>query len=1204
MLKQYSNIENINNATNAIAGERYSSTDKALFKDTLFPYVPVTLASVNSSNEFHVYSGESWITAKQNITLTDYNKQVFDKTGNEIQLNQPAKFNISETLKDLQLTSGKYKIVLNFFENIIGSYNRQLLAIDEISPDRTEIRLRAIDETNPHFLVAINQYINNVQQTSLDDDAHERYLLNFSRNKTALFVNSVVVGKYLFVKLYEPISADIEKNFKCWIVRENKLPYIDNISVTEIIQDITFNVISGVNWYASAEQNTSNATTLKSWNDLLGSSLQTSQQIIDSYFSGSLSGVSLNIDFTDFNNFIFYSSAAERLANFKYKVELLEYYTAQSASIASVSGSDAKLNAIENKTLYNNLIGGFDQFEQFLYYQSSSGLFTHDIPLENPTVEFVTGSYISPVPKSNSTYPYELYSVTSSNFVNWYNGIFESASIYDLRNNNRIIRNVPEFMLLDENNEHLSSFVNMLGQHYDILYTYINEMTKINTREEHPKIGMPNELLYSVAKQFGWKLTNGSQSDDLWKYTLGTDINGIPLTGSNSVGDPSLPSRDIAFHTWRRIVNNIPGLLKSKGTKRSIQALLACYGVPQSLITIQEYGGPRLARPPVYEKLNFDYALDLIQNTAGTVQVDYNQPIGSVELRFKTDNVLTNPSVPGTMNLYSAGGNDVTIEFSRGTLGKIQINGTSSADIELFDGSYVNTLLRTGSNGSLEILAKKSKYGKIVATVSASATGSFSNPGSILIGGTTGGSRLQGQVQELRIWSGSLLESPFTNHTKAPSAYDGNIDAYEELVFRTPLTQNIDHSVTSSLTGVQPVTSTISASFANWTNDKPYDSIEETYYFDGISLGAGTFDDNKIRLESTTLTGTLNTENRASLNQFDTAPLDSNRLGVFYSPQTMINEDIISQLGFTLLDDLIGDPSNKDKYSYPDLVNVSRNYWRKYADKNDMNAFLRIFSLFDLSFFKQLEQLLPARVDKTLGVLIQPAIIERSKDTVLTRISKLEQHHTSSINIMDIINITSSINDYSQSINIIPDDFLQPEITDYSGSLDISKNSVLKTTSSFEDFVTTLDLSSPTNISASYREYDAIIIGKTNRFEGTTYVHQYLIYSGNTYITGSTPYWESEAVLPFITASRFSEFAKTSYSSSIGTTLRRAQFQDYLPRGIANHRFNGCKITSPDFNVNSKDTPDGKPVVEFVESSGNRIITKQPGIEGNFDIRE
>ena len=28
---------------------------------------------------------------------------------------------------------------------------------------------------------------------------------------------------------------------------------------------------------------------------------------------------------------------------------------------------------------------------------------------------------------------------------------------------------------------------------------------------------MPNELLYSVAKQFGWNLTNGNQYKDLWE---------------------------------------------------------------------------------------------------------------------------------------------------------------------------------------------------------------------------------------------------------------------------------------------------------------------------------------------------------------------------------------------------------------------------------------------------------------------------------------------------------------------------------------------------------------------------------------------------------------------------------------------------------------------------------------------------------------
>jgi hypothetical protein len=38
-------------------------------------------------------------------------------------------------------------------------------------------------------------------------------------------------------------------------------------------------------------------------------------------------------------------------------------------------------------------------------------------------------------------------------------------------------------------------------------------------------------------------------------------------------------------------------------------------------------------------------------------------------------------------------------------------------------------------------------------------------------------------------------------------------------------------------------------------NNTPYDSIEETYYYDAISLAAGTFDDNKIRIENNELVG-------------------------------------------------------------------------------------------------------------------------------------------------------------------------------------------------------------------------------------------------------------------------------------------------------------------------------------------------------------
>ncbi len=350
-------------------------------------------------------------------------------------------------------------------------------------------------------------------------------------------------------------------------------------------------------------------------------------------------------------------------------------------------------------------------------------------------------------------------------------------------------------------------------------------MTRINKREENPKLGMPNELLYSVAKQFGWNLTDGNQSQDLWQYVLGTNEAGSPLTGSNSVGYESVPGREMTYTIWRRIVNNLPLLLKSKGTKRSIQALLSCYGIPQSMISINEYGGPRIDRAPVYEKLNFDYALDLSGSLTGSVNVNYTQPISTVELRFRTADVVKYPLIPSTMNLLTIGSNVVTLNFTSGNKGTLKINGTASAAMELFDGGWVTAMLKTNGT-NLDLVAKKSKYGKIIAAVSSSATASFASSGTLTLGTSSlGASRLIGQLQELRMWTSSLLDSAFDNHVKAPAAYNANSDAYTELVFRLPLTQKFNHSVSSSLSGVQPKSSAMSASFVSWSLNTPYDSI-------------------------------------------------------------------------------------------------------------------------------------------------------------------------------------------------------------------------------------------------------------------------------------------------------------------------------------------------------------------------------------------
>ena len=1181
MLTQYKNITQINSSKQSVSAERLTPTQLNLisYPTAQRRYIAVNSITSNDENnrlELHVYSNAEWISGnhkiQQLIKIPEYRDAI---TNQLIPLTNPLALDLRKEFDALKISAGSLRIAFNFFKNLIGSYEQQYLCIDEISSDRTEIRLRATDVANTAYLQQITNYIQTVNQTATEDIRTEQvsstktseliyvdiktpkkfktYLLNFSRNQTFQFVNSVVVDNYVYVKLANPLPNDFQVNFKCWIVEELKKPYIDNVSFQLETTDIQYNKLANPNWQATANYNTSTDTGLKTWTDLLGSSTQTSQQLVDAYFSGSLSGVQLNIDYSDFNNFIFYSSATERVENFVYKLQLLETYTSQGLQVSQLSGSVATANQQEYTNLKTALIGGFDNFEKWLYYESSSKLTTYNIPIENPVIASMTGSYISPAPKSNSTIPYALYSVTSSQFNSWYTNVYASASLYDQLNYNALYYSVPEYIRLDQTNGNLITFIHMLGHHYDIFYTYINHMNLINKREENPKLGMPNELLYSVAKQFGWTLTNGSQDHDLWKYVLGTTEAGVPMTGSNSVGDPSVPSKDITYAIWRRIVNNLPLLLKSKGTKRSIQALLSCYGIPQSMISINEYGGPRIERAPIYEKLNFDYALDLSGSSAGTVQVNYSQSINSVELRFRTADVVKYPLTPSIMTLYTIGSNEVTLDFSSGNKGYLSLNGDSTQLLDIFDGEWVSTLLRkNGTN--LELIAKKSKYGKIINTVSVSTTASFDGSGSLIIGSSPPGSnRLVGQVQELRFWSSSLQDAAFNNHVKAPGAYNGNLDAYSELLFRLPLSQKINHSQTSSLQGVQPVSSSLSASFTGWSLATPYDSLEETYYYDAVSLGAGTFDDNKIRLEANELVGSLDVKTRAERSQFDKAPLDSKKLGVYFSPQTMVDEDIIAQLGFVSLDDYIGDPGTTNSNSYPQLIQAAQTYWKKYQNRNDINAYISMFTMFDLSFFKQLDQLLPARVNKLTGLLIQPNVLERSKDTILPGI---QTYDSSYMTVIDAMSPTAS-----------------GEYSVYNANLD---GKILSISAMDDD---------------QWQGY--LTASNEQKYDSVRYSYDYILLSGSAWITASSPYWLSDALQPIYLDATLSATKFTSGSAFITASMWSGSFarvQDYLPQGIRNQRYAGSKLTSPGFNINSTQTVDGKPVVEFRSANPNQLI--------------
>ena len=370
----------------------------------------------------------------------------------------------------------------------------------------------------------------------------------------------------------------------------------------------------------------SQGTDLKSWNDLLDTNLSTSQQIIDKYISGSFGGVKLNLDYTRFNSFVKYSSAVERVNNLKYKLELIESFNKRVKTLESVSGSEALTNISQSISRRDAVVSGFDGWERWMYTESTGSLYTHYTSSASP---------LEPWPKQ-STYPNVNYSVTSSQGIAHYNGLIDSASIHDALNDARLTKVVPASIVEDPLNKEYVLFVDMIGHHFDITWSYINALTSINEREEHPYDGMPNELLYDVAKSMGWKLTHGKDTSNLWEFGLGTDKFGnVPNSGSL----PSKSHEDINNEVWRRIVNNIPYLLKTKGSARAVKALIATYGIPQTFLSIREYGGPVIEHDvrPYWEHDRFVYHLRMDKDNYITVPWDKVADINPVTYEINTN---------------------------------------------------------------------------------------------------------------------------------------------------------------------------------------------------------------------------------------------------------------------------------------------------------------------------------------------------------------------------------------------------------------------------------------------------------------------------------------------------------------------------------------------------------------------------------------
>ena len=818
--------------------------------------------------------------------------------------------------------------------------------------------------------------------------------------------------KSLVLKLYEPLPQDIDTNDRVWLSKIQSIPIIDTITIidgetaecTPLQPNFDLDLGDDIGYQILDDLVASGSTTS---NDVINEFISSSEfdlsKLDISYVTSSKALVDsgsgkviIDTGVHDYNwpAFVKYSSAEERSANFLYKVKLIQSYETKITSLDSGSATTGSVTIRNERertvSKINDVKKGFDSFEKFLYTSSS---------IDGLTYPGAGGNSLS--------------SSTDSTVTSWYNGLLSSAQTYDYSNKSRFVNNLPQHIQDDNAGAEFTLFFDMIGQHFDNIWAHIQALTKSKKTENKYDKGIVNELVYHMLESLGWDADMGVKSQLLWEYAFGKHSDGTVVS--------DMSGKDRQSEIWRRILNNLPYLNKHKGTKRALSAALSIYGVPNSLLTVMEFGGPKDPTQSGTTKFSFEDRTAAIEISGSeTINVPWkkfnnditNEYPNSVEIRFNTDQKQD-------QQIISASGWSLDIiNTNTGSLAEVQLTigaqSASTSKIPMFNDEYTQIVVNRTSGSStdeFEVFVKEGLQGRIRNGVSASlsaTTKAWTSGSEISIGGNT----LTGSVDEFRLWRTALSESKVDNHTLLPDAIDGNhvssstLDLILRHDFEYP--KNRGASGDTDIKNVALVTTYNTASVASNFEDitsYPYNYIPYDRDVTADVPSSGFNVSNKVRFETQTLVSNLTYRSRATKRAFDQAPIDSNRLGLFFSPIKEINMDILKSLGSFNIGNYIGNPADDYSEEYSDLRTLRNYYFDRYT--LNIHEYIQLVRYIDKSLFDVLESLTPARAKVSSGLLIEPHILERSKvqqkPTIATK-----HGYESKINTQDDIIISSS----------------------------------------------------------------------------------------------------------------------------------------------------------------------------------------------------
>ena len=945
-------------------------------------------------------------------------------------------------LKAYGFTEGQYNTLYNFLSPKLASNSFNTYYLSQISSDRTEIRLDTTDIPNALVISSSLELTNDITNST---GSYFDFYLNFGNNDLVIAVNALLDttdtnNPTVLIKLYEPLPSQFDVNSQCWVVTQVSEPVAYNININQIF-DVTDNKIylKGPNTNLNVTDQYNNATSYTNYNTLTGSPSNQGSGSLKYQLNSLLvkRGVEVNVDYSNYSNFIHFSSAQTRLENFYYKLGLIEQYN-YSASYSTGATTNYYISQSNNiwQDKIDTIITTFDDYEYFLYFDSGSACW----------------------PKTSSTPPYVNYSsnsVQGQAFLSTQSAIAEE---YDIENNNALVLAIPSYLLEDSNNANFDLFVEMVGQLFDNIFIYIQSVTTKADNDNRLTYGAPKDLVADILRDLGIKIyQNNFSSNDLYQALIGITPSGslynLPFTtGSLPVPANSgleyittyvtasstsslIPTSDLNDSIYKRIYNSVPYILKKKGSVAGLRALITLFGVPDTIIRINEFGG-KDRNPNTYDNWEdtYNYAFytsgssyissSFVLNTSWNASANRPQ---AVEFRFRTDGLPYNTGSIASQSLWETDQNvklvlkytgsgynsgsylgqpvDPYNQFAKLDLIPDPSTPSNSASVYLpfYNGGWWSILVNKFV-GTYTLYAKDKNYegedGNVIGwQASSSVTTAVTNWSDSTksyfgISSSLSGKKFSGSLQEIRYYSVQLPETNFNAYVMNPSS----IESSENLAFRATLGGELytaSVSVHPKVTGSWVATSSFVGN-SNFYLSGSYDFIsnQEVFYFDQVPAGIQNPISDKIKQQNIVLPYSSSDSNipnantlspYRSIQQFPSISSSYTRdidyVEIAFSPQNEINEDINSQLGYFNLGEVIGDPrfQSSSAETYPALNDIRDVYFEKYISNYQEWDYIRLIEFFDNSLFKMLQDFIPARSSLAAGIVVKNTLLDRNR---------------------------------------------------------------------------------------------------------------------------------------------------------------------------------------------------------------------------------